>query len=124
MDELILQKEEGAGAGDHSAEFYIATVGSLNSSGITLIFDGGSTATTKRYKSLATGRGSAFAGQRVVVMKQSGTYIVLGMLTDGQLYTNVDKLSSSASLATTITRFNSLLTALANKGIINSSGTS
>lgn len=125
MDELlILPDEEPVGQGDHSAEFFIATVGDLTSDGITLIFDGATEPTTKRFKSIANGRGSASAGQRVVVMKQSGTYIVLGALTKGQLYTNVNKLASGATLATTISRFNSLLTALVNKGIINSNGTS
>lgn len=113
-----------AGTGDHSAEFFIATVGDLTADGVTLIFDGQTEPTTKRFKSLAVGRGSAFAGQRCVVMKQSGTYIVLGMLTQGQLYTNVNQLASGSSLSTVISRFNSLLTALKNKGVINSNGTS
>lgn len=123
MNDFILDDAPETGTGNHEAEFYLATVGDLTSSGVTLIFDGQTEPTTKRFKCLASGRGSPFAGQRVVVMKQSGTYIVLGMLTSGQLYTNVNKLASGSSLATTITRFNSLISALVNKGIINSSGT-
>lgn len=123
MDEFILTEETGAGPGNHDAEFYLATIGDTNSSGSTLIFDGTTTATTKRYKNLRTGRGSAWAGQRVVVMKQSGTYIILGMLTNYEGYVNINKLSSSASLADVISRLNSLITELANKQIIVSQGT-
>lgn len=124
MSDFLIDEVPEAGTGDHSAEFFIATVGDLSENGVTLIFDGQTEPTTKRFKSLAVGRGSSFAGQRVVVMKQAGTYVVLGMLTKGQLYTNVNQLASGSSLATVISRFNSLLTALKNKGIINSNGTS
>lgn len=124
MDEMLFDPYEPDGTGDHDAEFFIATVGDLTADGVTLKFDGMSEPTTKRYKSLRTGRGSAYAGQRVIVMKQSGTCVVLGLLTKGDLYTNVNKLASGSNLATTISRFNSLLDALVAKGIINSSGTS
>lgn len=124
MDEFIINQDPKAGGADHSAEFFLATVGTLTTDGVTLTFDGETSPSTKRYKCLLSGRGSPYAGQRVVVMKQSGTYVVLGMISGGQLYTNVDKLASGSSLATVITRVNSLLTALSNKGIINSNGTS
>lgn len=53
---------------------FLATVGAVYSDGLTLIFDGQTEATTKRYK-----RNTAItfkAGQRVKVVKISGTYIV------------------------------------------------
>lgn len=55
----------------------IATVGSVNSSGVTLIIPPATTATEKRYKRLITG-GSLAAGNMVLVAKISGTYVVLG----------------------------------------------
>lgn len=63
-----------------AAEFLLATVSSINSSGASLIFDGQTAASQKRYKILGTGIPVA-AGDRVVVMKHSGTYIVIGSIT-------------------------------------------
>lgn len=124
MDEFILTEETGAGPGNHDVELYLATVYDIAAEGATLIFDGSTEATTKRFKSLRTGRGSAWAGQRVVVMKQSGTYIILGMLTGRDGYVNINKLQSNAALTTVVSRLNDLITELANKQIIVSQGTS
>lgn len=124
MDEFILTEETGAGPGNHDVELYLATVNDITAEGATLIFDGATEATTKRFKSLRTGRGSAWAGQRVVVMKQSGTYIILGMLTGRDGYVNINKLQSNAALTTVVSRLNDLITELANKQIIVSQGTS
>lgn len=77
MDEFILTEETGAGPGDHSVELFLATVDSSNSSGVTLVFDGATAATTKRFKCINS-RPSASA--RVAVLKQAGTYIVLGTI--------------------------------------------
>ena len=124
MDEFILTEETGAGPGNHDVELYLATVNDITAEGATLIFDGATEATPKRFKSLRTGRGSAWAGQRVVVMKQSGTYIILGMLTGRDGYVNINKLQSNAALTTVVSRLNDLITELANKQIIVSQGTS
>ena len=51
-----------------------ATVGAVYSNGVTLIFDGQSEATAKRYKRNLSAAFSA--GQRVKICKDSGTYIV------------------------------------------------
>ncbi len=51
-----------------------ATVGAVYSDGITLIFDGQTAATTKRYKANTTIL--FIAGQRVKICKDSGTYVV------------------------------------------------
>lgn len=60
-------------------ELLLATVGSYSSTlGTTLIFDGADTATTKRYKRV--GSASLSAGNRVLVAKISGTYLILGRI--------------------------------------------
>lgn len=59
-------------------EFYIATVSSVSSSGVKLLFAGETTAANKYYKCLSSANVSQ--GQRVVAMKQSGTYVVLGSI--------------------------------------------
>jgi len=56
------------------SEAIFATVDTVYSDGITLIFDGQTTATTKRYK--ANTSILFVAGQRVKVCKDSGTYVV------------------------------------------------
>lgn len=54
--------------------FNFATVGAKYSDGLTLIFDGATSASTKHYK---CNRSASFsAGQRVKVFYDSGTYIV------------------------------------------------
>lgn len=59
---------------------YLATVGSYTAgAGATLIFDGQTTATTKRYKRLASY--TPAAGDRVLVAKISGSYVILGKIT-------------------------------------------
>ncbi len=53
----------------------LATVGSVDASGITLIFPGQTTAGTKKYKSNTAI--TFTAGQRVLVARDSGTCIVV-----------------------------------------------
>lgn len=78
MDDLFIT-EQTAGAQPGRAELLLATVGNYNSStGTTLIFDGADTATTKRYKRV--GSASLSAGNRVLVAKISGTYLILGRI--------------------------------------------
>lgn len=63
----------------NGAEFYLATVISYSSStGVKIRLDGQEEAMTKSYKRLY---GTSYsAGQRVLVIKLSGTYIVIGRL--------------------------------------------
>ena len=71
-------------------DFYIATVTGVSSSGARLLFAGESSATSKYYKCLASANVST--GDRVVVMKQSGTYVVLGTIGgsgSNMIYTDV-----------------------------------
>lgn len=110
MSDFILAAEGGAGTGDHSVELFLATVGSSNSSGVTLQFDGAAAATTKRFKCIGTRPG---AGDRVAVLKQSGTYIVLGAISaagggSGSIYTEVisEICSSSSDFTVTQAKYN------------------
>lgn len=57
----------------------LATVGSVSSSGITLRFSVQSEASEKKYKRLITGQ-ALYSGDRVLVVKMSGTYVVLGKI--------------------------------------------
>ena len=64
---------------DAGGQLLVATVGSYNSStGTTLIFPGQTTASQKRYKRLYNV--SLSAGQKVLVAKLSGTYVILGRI--------------------------------------------
>ena len=72
-------EEQIAGAMPGITKLLLATVGDYdNSTGTTLIFDGADTATTKRYKRV--GSASLSAGNRVLVAKISGTYLILGQI--------------------------------------------
>ena len=72
MNELFLaETPETAGALD------VATIGSVSNSGITLVINGHTT--EKKYKRLLNGQ-TLSAGDRVLVAKISGTYVVLGKI--------------------------------------------
>ena len=73
MDELILENlnEETT---EQEQEFNLATIGTVSTSGVTLIFDGQDAATSKIYKVNSTVQFSA--GDRVRIKKDSGTYLV------------------------------------------------
>lgn len=60
-------------------ELFLATVAGVNSSGVLITLDGESAAMTKRYKQLKTGE-TLSVGNRVAVIKISGTFIVLGAI--------------------------------------------
>lgn len=62
------------------ATFFLATIDSVSTTeGVTIIPDGQSEAVPKKYKCL-TGAGLLAEGDRVVVMKHSGTCVVLGKI--------------------------------------------
>lgn len=60
-------------------ELFLATVNGVNSSGVQITLDGETTPMTKRYKQLKTGQ-TLSSGARVVAVKISGTFIVLGAI--------------------------------------------
>lgn len=73
------------------ADIGLATVASVTSSGVTIIQDGDAEASTKAYKTLTSYSGPV-AGDRVVVLKHSGTCVVLGKIgvgSDEVYYTDV-----------------------------------
>lgn len=59
-------------------QLLLATVGSVNASGTTLAFNGG-TASTTRYKRVQNGQTIA-AGDVVLVARISGSYVILGKI--------------------------------------------
>ena len=59
---------------DKKPEFHFATVGDVYSDGLSLIFDGQTQATSKHYKCNTSCKFTA--GQRVRIIKDSGTYVV------------------------------------------------
>lgn len=100
-------------AGSRNADLFLATVANVNSSGLTLILDGESEASTKRYKYMTSGYADPAAGDRVVVMKMSGTFVVLGRIgsspktTDGKVSRSGDIMTGNLTLANSqITQIN------------------
>lgn len=60
-------------------EIFLGTVASTNSSGVEITLDGESEPMQKRFKVLKTGQALS-ANARVMVVKISGTYVVLGAI--------------------------------------------
>ena len=92
MDEEVIIKDNDRG----KAEFYLATVEnwypSTREAQITL--DGDDARMTKRYK---TACGSVSVGSRVVVMKMSGTYVVLGAINETTYKRDISGVATAAS---------------------------
>lgn len=66
MDEIVESSKK---------ELYLATVASIGENGLTLIIDGSEEASTKEYKANIAERYAE--GDRVIICKISGTYVVL-----------------------------------------------
>ena len=61
-------------------DLYLATINSVtNNEGYTLLLDGETNPTSKKYKMLVTGSKPQL-NDRVLVLKMSGTYVVLGKI--------------------------------------------
>jgi len=60
-------------------DLIVATVGSADSSGVSLIIPPSTTASEKLYKRLITG-GNISSGDMVLCAKTDGTYVVLGKI--------------------------------------------
>lgn len=73
--EALLDKQQPAGA-----ELMLATVDTVTNEGLTLIPDGETEATQKKYKYMTSAYAEPASGDRVVVMCLSGTYVVLGKI--------------------------------------------
>lgn len=75
MDEFITPKAT------IETEFFLATVAEVDDEdGISIIPEGQTSATEKKYKMLINGGFTPEAGDRVVVLKQSGTFVILGKI--------------------------------------------
>lgn len=113
MDEDLKQRERMS-----NAEFFLATVKGWDSTkGVWIQLDGQDSQMTKAYKQMLMCR-PLKTGTRVVVMKQSGTYIVLGEVSNPLPYYHPSDLSTSATLAQVIARCNLLLAILRQVGIV------
>lgn len=107
------QKSDGS-----ETEFYLASVtGWTNANGVTIQIDGHSAAMTKAYKMMLMCR-PLHIGARVVVMKHSGTYIVLGEISNPNSWQKLPDLASGASLSDVITKVNAILAWLRTQGIL------
>lgn len=99
MNNIFTDLIDEAREREPSAEFFLATVASVDlAAGVTITPDGGTEATTKKYKILTSGNSLLAAGDRVVVMRHSGTCIILGKIgTPGDLADFVKKTGDTMS---------------------------
>lgn len=80
MDELLpVEIEEEPSV---NAELFLATIAGIDENGFTLTFDGQTVATQKKYCRIG-GSDALAVNDRVLVVKNSGTYIILGKITTG-----------------------------------------
>lgn len=77
MANIIIDNQN---AGANLPDLFLATVDNYNyTTGTTLILPGSNTPTEKRYKKISS-ISSLANGQRVLVAKVSGTYLILGRI--------------------------------------------
>ena len=83
------------------AKFFLATVANVSgTAGLTIIPDGQTTPVPKRYKIMLSGKEAPSAGDRVVVMKHSGTCIILGAIGYPDDISSDDKVSKAGDTMT------------------------
>ncbi len=112
MDEEIIQNEKS------EAEFFLGTVTAWDTAkGVQIQLDGQDSPMTKYYKQMLMCRPLKL-GARVVVMKHSGTYVVLGEISNPTIWKKIDNLASNATLATVITKVNSILDWMRTQGTL------
>lgn len=112
MDEEVIESKQG------EAEFYIGTVKAWsNSTGVEIQLDGQDNAMTKRFKMMLMCR-PLKVGARVVVMKHSGTFIVLGEISLPNSHRNITTLASDATLATTVSKVNEVINWMVTQGMV------
>ena len=103
---------------DNSAEFFIGTVNNWTSAdGAVIQLDGQASPSTKAYKVLQTSR-PVYPGRRYLIMKQSGTYIVLGEIGMPTTWQRIATVDPSADLSTVIARLKLVIVTLRNQGIL------
>lgn len=112
MDEEVIQQKEKS-----NAEFFLGTVKAWsNAAGVQVQLDGQDSPMTKRYKMMLMCR-PLHIGTRVVVMKHSGTYIVLGEISNPNSYREISTLASGATLETTISKVNEIINWMKTQGM-------
>lgn len=122
MNELIYDEVLSADSKLASnAEFYLATItGGSKDVGLKIRLDGDSSGSTKSYKLLMTGREPPKSGDRVLVIKLSGTYVVLGKIGMPSSWWTQSELSSGSTQSQIINKVNSLIRMLIDVGICRS----
>jgi hypothetical protein len=116
LDEFISRPEESAGNTAPEVEFYLATVSAWsNADGVSIKIDGQEEATTKRYKMMLMCR-PLHVGTRVVVMKISGSYIVLGEIANPNSWKAIDDLATGATTSNIISKINEILAWMRTQG--------
>lgn len=111
MDEDIIREEKS------EAEFFLGTVKAWsNADGVQVQLDGQDSPMTKRYKMMLMCRPLKL-NSRVVVMKHSGTYIVLGEISNPNSYKEISTLASGATLATTVSKVNEIINWMKTQGM-------
>lgn len=119
LDEFfdLLPEQTGERA---NAEFYLATMTSGSAAGLKIQIDGDSEGSEKSYKILKTGGEPPRSGDRVLVVKMSGTYIVLGKIGLPSNWWTMSTLNISSTSTTTqqiVNKINSIINMLINVGI-------
>lgn len=115
MDNLY---NPAAGDAAPETEFFLATVNSWsNATGVKFTLDGEDGPVQKGYKMMLMCR-PLHVGARVVVMKQSGTYIVLGEISLPNSRQSLPDLPSTASTADIISKVNSILAWMRTQGML------
>lgn len=111
MDEDIIREEKS------EAEFFIGTVKAWsNATGVQIQLDGQDSPMTKRFKMMLMCRPLKL-GARVVVMKHSGTYIVLGEISNPNSYKEIATLANGATLETTVSKVNEIINWMKTQGM-------
>lgn len=104
---------------DTGAEFFLATVTAYSTTGVKIRLDGQSEAMTKRYKMLQVGRPVAI-GERVIVMKMSGTYVIVGVVDNPiSKSTIIDLPTNNTSVSLASSKINQIIQWMRNQGMIN-----
>lgn len=112
MDEEIIKTEE------NKTEFFLGKVTAWsNATGVEVQLDGQDSPMTKRYKMMLMCR-PLHTGTRVVVMKISGSYIVLGEISNPNSWQSLPDLASGASLSDVIAKVNSILSWMRTQGML------
>lgn len=121
----ILREEHSAEDGGKAVklpetvpEIFLGTVNAWTvADGVKVTLDGESAAMSKRYKQMLMAR-PLHVGARVAVMKLSGTYVVLGEISNPTSYWNPADLATNADLAAVISKVNTILAALRGLGVL------